>query len=109
MRGHIGAKGASELADQMIAYFKGYDERYGAPSFTKFARLMGISLSSIEGLRRQKKFDQVYRECSEIRRDYLIDKALDKRFDPSFVKFLLSESDEDNGDQLSSITLRVID
>ena len=77
------------LPRKMYTYFAGYTGSE-APSFTKFARSMGMTLSELNGMREHKRFDEAYRECSEIRRDYLIDTALTKRHDPSFVKFLLT-------------------
>ena len=81
----------------MYTFFICYDDR-GAPSIAKFARSVGSTVADLEKLRRHKRFDQAFRECEEIRKDYLIDRALDKRFDPSFVKFLLSEADSGDGD-----------
>ena len=72
----------------MYRFFIGYSD-IGAPSFSKFARSIGVSLEDIERWRVHKRFDAAYRECSEIRRDYLIDNALVKRFDASVVKYLL--------------------
>ena len=82
-------KYSTEIAVKMYNFFKCYDD-FGAPSITKFALSIGTSTERLEGFRHHKDFDRVYRECCEIRRDYLIDRALSKRFDPSFVKFLLS-------------------
>ena len=80
----------SSLPGRMYRYFVGYGET-GAPSFAKFARLSGYTTAQLEGFRKHKSFDSAWRECSEIRRDYLIDTALTKRHDPSFCKFLLTE------------------
>ena len=79
----------SELPRKMYTYFTGFQDA-GAPSFDKFARSLGITLEELTAYRRNKEFDRAYRECGEIRRDYLIDTALTKRHDPSFVKFLLT-------------------
>lgn len=90
----------------MYLYFILYDDR-GAPSVEKFARSIGSTVDELEGLRKHARFNQVYRECGEIRKDYLIDRALDRRFDPSFVKFLLSsECEGDTSD--GSFTLRLL-
>ena len=78
----------SDLPRRMYSYFSAFAES-GAPSFSKFARLTGLTLEDIERFRSHKKFDRAYRECSEIRRDYLIDAGLTKRCDPSLVKYLL--------------------
>ena len=79
----------SELPSLMYRYFIGYEDGSGAPSFEKFARSIGVTVLDIESWRKNKRFERAYRECNEIRRDYLIDHALTRRFDPSFVKFLL--------------------
>ena len=92
----------------MYLYFSGYDEAYGAPSFSKFARRIGVTVSELEGFRRKKEFDAAWRECSEIRRDYLIDSALSKRTDASFTKFLLGEElTTDTGSEFK-LTLEVV-
>lgn len=83
----------SELARKMYLYFISYDAR-GAPSFEKFARSVGMTAQRIRDMRKHKTFDAAYRECCEIRRDYLIDRGLDKRFDPSLVKHLITTEDE---------------
>ena len=86
------------LPREMYVYFLGYDEAGSAPSFQKFAAHKGLTLEELLSFKVHKKFDEAYRECSEIRRDYLIDRALCKRFDPSFVKFLISdECEAENG------------
>ena len=79
-----------DLAKRMYLYFAGYSDPAGVPSFGKFARSIGVTLDELSSYRKQKKFERAWRECSEIRRDYLIDTALTKRHDPSFVKFLLT-------------------
>ena len=79
------------LPRELYTFFIAYNDTGSAPSFQKFAREIGVTLEELEGFRRHKKFDKAYRECSEIRRDYLIDRALCRRFDPSFVKFLITE------------------
>ena len=87
-------KYSPELAGKMYLFFLSYEDR-GAPSFQKFAKSIGATTQDVEKFREHKNFDRAYRECSEIRRDYLIDRALDRRFDPSFVKFLLSSDESD--------------
>ena len=99
------------LPRRMYGYFTTYDE-VGAPSFTKFARSIGVTLSELLGMRVHKRFDEAYRECSEIRRDYLIDTALAKKHDPSFVKFLLTTEfgmgESTEADNELKITVEVI-
>ena len=91
------SKYTNDLPRKLYSFFLNYDD-IGAPSFSKFARSIGVTVADLERLRRHKRFDSAVRECEEIRRDYLIDRALDKRFDPTFVKFLLTESNSDTVD-----------
>lgn len=95
----------------MYLYFSGYDDSASAPSFDKFARQIGVSLAELSSFREHKKFDRAYLECSEIRRDYLIDRALTRRFDPSFIKFLLEfERDfENEADEPFVVRLEVLE
>jgi hypothetical protein len=92
----------------MYRFFNSYTD-VGAPSFVKFARLAGFTLEELESFRKHTKFDRAWRECSEIRRDYLIDMALTKRHDPSFTKYLLSLDEEgDEGLSELEMTLEVV-
>lgn len=99
------------LARQMREYFLTYDEPTGAPSFGKFAKAHGCTVGDLSRLRSHAGFDLVYRECLEIRRDYLVDKALTKTFDPTFVKYLLSSEEVTVSDGQAdgfSVTVEVI-
>ena len=78
------------------------------PSFSKFARSIGMTVADLTEFRKNKKFDKAWCECIEIRRDYLIDLAITKRGDSSFAKFLLSEAD-DGEDGTLDFRLTVID
>ncbi len=80
------------LEREMYLYFTGYSEG-GAPSFSKFARQKGLTLAELCSFRKKGIFNEAFEECSEIRRDYLIDSALAKKFDSSFVKYLLDSED----------------
>ncbi len=84
------AEYTDELPKRMYTYFIGYADPSGAPSFDKFARSIGMTLAELEGFKCIDEFMRAWRECSEIRRDYLIDTALTKRFDSSLVKYLLT-------------------
>lgn len=99
-----------DFPHRLYVFFSSYNETSGAPSFLKFARTIGVTSEDVEAFRAHKEFDRAYRECERIRRDYLIDCALTKRFDSSFTKFLLAE--EESGDGASEaidFTLRVIE
>lgn len=97
---------------QMYTYFAKYGGEGGAPSFQKFARSIGVTTAELNKWRDHKEFERAYRECGEIRRDYLIDSALTRRFDSSLVKFLLSSDGEDEAkgapDRLK-VTLEVVE
>ena len=98
-----------DIARKMYTFFLSYDGG-GVASFSKFARSIGITLATLEGFRRYKKFNEAYLECSEIRRDYLIDSALAKRHDASFTKYLLElEHSDDTDADGSEIILRVLE
>lgn len=84
------------LPREMYKFFTGYEDSGSAPSFIKFAQQKGLTLAAIEDFRKHRKFEEAYRECSEIRRDYLIDRALTRRYDSSFVKFLLTDESTDS-------------
>jgi heme oxygenase len=104
------SKYTKELARRLYTYFVTYQDTKSSPSFIKFAISIGITLEELESYRKHKEFDRAYRECNEIRRDYLTDRALAKCFDASFVKFLLCEDgrEEDTDDGRINMTLEVI-
>ena len=100
---------------KLYSFFLGYSEAGGAPSFSKFARSIGATAKDIQGFRKHTEFERAYEECNEIRRDYLIDNALCKRFDGSVTKFLLSaefgmgDHSEENDDRSIDFTLEVLE
>ena len=107
------SKYTTDLPRRLYAFFLNYND-VGVPSFSKFARSIGVTLYDLEQYRRHGEFEKAYRECSEIRRDYLIDNGLVKRFDSSFTKFLLNseygmgESKTSEEDKEIKVTLEVI-
>ena len=107
-------KYTSDMPRKLYSFFLGYSESVGAPSFTKFARSIGATRADIEAFRKHAEFERAYEECNEIRRDYLIDNALCKRFDGSVTKFLLSaefgmgERKEEETDNSFDFTLEVL-
>ena len=105
------AKYRSDLPHLMYTYFIGFADQ-GAPSLTKFARKVGVTTEDLKRFLSHPEFERAYRECSEIRRDYLIDGALGKRLDPSTVKYLLSAEfhmdEEKITDEGLQVTLEVI-
>ena len=106
-------KYSGDLPRQLYTFFITYSDS-GAPSFEKFARSIGVTLEKIEHFRKHSEFERAYRECNEIRRDYLIDAALTRRYDPSFSKFLLAceygmgEKDKEKEDGELNVTIEVL-
>ena len=99
------------LPRQMYTFFISFSESE-PPSFLKFARSIGATVEDIESFRRHGEFERAYKECNEIRRDYLIDRALTKRYDPSLVKFLLADefgAGEDAPDDNINVKITVTD
>ena len=100
-----------ELPREIYTYFISSVTESKIPSFSKFARSIGVTLDTLSGYRKNKEFERAWRDCIEIRRDYLTDCALTKRYDPSFVKFLLglelgTDTDE-NEDNTLAVTVKV--
>ena len=101
----MAAKYSKEYPKKMYVFFRSYADQ-GAPSFIKFAESIGATCADLESFRVHVEFDRSYRECSEIRRDYLIDNALTRRFDPSLVKYLL-ENERISGSEENSLKVQV--
>lgn len=104
-------KYSKELPRQIYTYFVSSVAESSIPSFSKFARSIGVTLEALSGYRKHKEFDRAWRDCIEIRRDYLTDCALTKRYDPTFVKFLFGfefGADADSEDDKSlAVTVKV--
>jgi hypothetical protein len=83
-------KYTKDMPRLLYTFFLNHSDKKSAPSFAKFARSIGATLEEVMEFRRHEEFERAYKECNEIRRDYLIDQALTKQFDPSLVKFLLT-------------------
>ena len=100
------------LPRRMYQFFRSYDDKCGAPSFVKFATANGYTTEDLLSFRKHRAFELAYRAVCEIRRDYLIDRALCRQFDGSFVKFLLTEEPDgtkEEGDGGVEVVLRVVD
>ena len=82
-----------ELTRKLYIFFKNYADE-GLPSFTKFAKMHGLTTAKLASFRRYKKFNEAWLECLELRRDMIIDKALCRKFDGSVSKLLLSDEGE---------------
>ena len=107
-------KYTKDMPRKLYTFFITYSDSARAPSFMKFAKSIGITLDELERFREHSEFERAYRECNEIRRDYLIDGALTKRYDSSLVKFLLSaefgmgDKDKEKEDTGLAVTLEVL-
>ena len=108
MKKKKGFKYSPDLPKLLYKFFITENEDGTAPSFVKFAKSIGCTTEELELFRKRKEFDRAYREAKEIRRDYLIDRALSKRYDPSFVKFLLSEEYSEDGEETENSAVSVI-
>ena len=101
-----------DLPKMLYSFFVTYSDGSGVPSFSKFARSIGATVEEIQYFRKNEEFERAYEECNEIRRDYLIDNALCKRFDSSLTKFLLSSEygmgEHKNEDKELEVTLEVL-
>ena len=105
-----GKRYEKDLPKRMYSFFVAEPHDAFPPSFSKFARSIGVTLEELDSYRRYAEFERAWRDCIEIRRDYLTDCALTRRYDPSFVKYLLSddtERDERNGE--ISVSIKVVD
>lgn len=101
-----------DFPKQLYTYFTTSVTDFSIPSFSKFARSIGVTLASLEEYRKHSEFDRAWRDCIEIRRDYLIDCALTRRYDPSFVKFLLDfemGKENEESDDGFALTVKVED
>ena len=79
-----------EYAKKMLDFFS-YGDGKALPSFPKFAFSIGACSSDLEKWKQENEdFAMAYDECVTRLCDMLTDGALVKRFDSSFVKFLLS-------------------
>ena len=79
-----------EYSKRMLEFFT-YVDGKALPSFPKFAFSIGARTADLEKWKHENKdFAIAYDECVARLCDMLTDGALVKRFDSSFVKFLLS-------------------
>ncbi len=108
------AKYKKDLPKSLYTFFITYNDPTGPPSFSKFAKSIGVTLEDIEEFRKKREFDRAYRESNEIRRDYLTDAALTRRYDSSFTKFILcseygmGEKEKEKDDTGLDVTLKVL-
>lgn len=100
------------LERQMLSYFGGQiDSEY--PTFSSFARRVGLPLAQLESWQRDiPAFHAVWEECRARQKSALIQGGLTKRFDPSFAKFLLCHEfgfGEENTEGELTVTVEVVE
>ncbi len=96
-----------EISQRMYCFFRDF-RGDGIPSFSKFARTEHLTLETLESLCKEEEFYRIWRECAEIRRDIIIDRAITRHGDGSFAKFLLGEESA-VCDNRVEFTLTVVD
>ena len=79
----------AEMPRRLYRFFASYSDAASAPSIEKFATSIGATAEDVLKFRAHSEFERALRESERIRRDYLTDRALTRKFDPSFVKFLI--------------------
>ncbi len=100
-----------DYAKKMLDFFA-YGEGKGLPSFEKFAFSIGALRADLERWRKEDPiFSKCYDECVFRLCDMLTDGALIKRYDPSFVKFLLSSrygfSEDEEKDETKPFEVKI--
>ena len=95
-----------EHFSRLITNEKG--EVVGIPSIVSFAKEIGVSLGTVERwIQEHEELSEVYSECTERRKQLIIDAAFCKKIDPTFAKFYLSaefglgEKNEGEGEGIS--------
>ena len=98
----------SDMPKRLYCFFATFNEAGAAPSIEKFAQSIGATRAEVMSFRAHSEFERAYRECLGMRRDYLIDRALTRRFDPSFVKFVLEKESEDDASEGFVVKVEVV-
>lgn len=100
------------LERQMLSYFGGHDDSE-YPTFSHFARCVGLPLAQLESWRQEiPAFRAVWEECRARQKAKLICGGLTKTFDPSFAKFLLCHEfgfGEENTEAELTVTVEVVE
>lgn len=100
------------LERQMLSYFGGQDDSE-YPTFSTFARRVGLPLAQLELWKREvPAFAAVWEECRARQKARLITGGLTKSFDPSFAKFLLCHEfgfGEENTEGDITVTVEVVE
>lgn len=96
-----------EISQRMYCFFRDF-RGDGIPSFSKFARTEHLTYETLESLCDDPEFYRIWRECAEIRRDIIIDRAITRHGDGSFAKFLLGEEGQAGSNRVE-FTLTVVD
>ena len=87
---------ASMLAGRLIAHFT-FEAGEIPPTLSEFRRRTGLSLSEFDGLMQNAEFAAAARDARARYLDTLTVGALLKKYDASFVKYLLDADGESDG------------
>ena len=103
---------SEELAGKLIAHFT-FEAGDIPPTLSEFRRRMGISLAEYAALLRDARFSEAARDARARYLDTLTVGALLKKYDASFVKYLLDSAGEEDGEdgkpEPLSVEVRVIE
>ena len=78
-----------EYCDDIIAYFSSEDDRF--PTFEGFASSIGVLLETIERwTTAYPRFKESYEKSKQIQKEKLISKALNRTYDASIARLLMS-------------------
>ena len=98
------------LAGRLIAHFT-FEAGEIPPTLSEFRRRTGLSLSEFDSLMQNAEFAAAARDAKARYLDTLTVGALLKKYDASFVKYLLDADGEDGGEPTAedfSVEVRVV-
>ena len=87
----------STLAGRLIAHFT-FEAGEIPPTLSDFRRMAGLSLSAYDALMQDPEFSAAARDARARYLDTLTVGALLKKYDASFVKYLLDTAEEGEGE-----------
>ena len=103
---------SEELAKKLIAHFT-FEAGEIPPTLSEFRRRAGISLADYTALLEDARFSEAARDARARYLDTLTVGALLKKYDASFVKYLLDTAEEvegtEKGPEGFSVEVRVVE
>ncbi len=98
----------SDLPARLLAHFS-FSEEDPLPTFSEFRRREGMRLCEFRAFLAEPEFAAAAEEARERVADALRAGALCKRYDPSFVKYLLSEAPIEAAAERFAVEIRVVE